>query len=140
MSQQTAIVFNSHEAWGESDMDRMVEGWAEDIVWDMEPYQPAWRGPAEFVGVPAILGFLGEWLGEWRTQDLQLLESEESGEYVLVILNRYGMVRKTGTTVDRRWAQLWTFRDGLAVRIRNHSDPDRARAEFAAATGRTSGR
>jgi ketosteroid isomerase-like protein len=134
MSQQTAIVFNSHEAWGELDMDRMVEGWAPDIVWDMRPYQPAWRGPAEFVGIPAILDFLGEWLGEWRTQDLWPVESEESGDYVLVILNRYGMVRATGTTVDRQWAQVWTFRDGAAIRIVNHSDPEQARAEFRALT------
>ena len=134
MSAHTAIVFNSHEAWGERDMDRMVEGWAEDIVWDMTPYQPAWRGPAEFVGVTAILEFLGEWLGEWRTQDLWPEESEESGDHVLVILNRYGMVRRSGTTVDRRWAQIWVFRDGEAVRIINHSDPGEARAAFAQLT------
>ena len=138
MSAQQAIVFNSLEAWGEADMDRMVEGWAEDVVWDMSPYKPAWRGPSEFVGIGAILAFLGEWLGEWRTQELWAEESEEAGRFVLVILNRYGMVRASGTTVERKWAQLWEFRGGIAVRIINHSDPEVARAAFHQAAGTSS--
>jgi ketosteroid isomerase-like protein len=51
---------------------------------------------------------------------------------VLAICNRHGVVRSTGTEVERRWAMLWTFRDGIAVRVDAFSDADEARAAFSA--------
>ena len=130
MSKQVDIVRNSLAGWSERDMDRMVEGWAEDAVWDMRHYRPRWDGPDEFAGVDAFLLFLGEWMATWRSQELWAEEIEERGDHVLAICNRHGIVRASGTEVDRRWAMLWTFRDGVAVRIEAYSDCDEARAAF----------
>jgi ketosteroid isomerase-like protein len=131
-STNEAIARNSLAGWALLDMDRMVEGWAAGVVWDMSPYRPAWPGPAEYVGVPAILVFLAEWLARWETQSLWPEEFVEGQDCLVVILGRHGVVRATGTEVDRRWAQLWTFRDGEVTRIANYSDPDEARAALAA--------
>ena len=127
-----AIARNSLAGWALLDMDRMVEGWASDVVWDMSCYRPAWPGPREYVGVAAILVFLAEWLAQWETQNLWPEEFVHCGEdRLLVILGRHGVVRASGTAVDRRWAQVWTFRDGEVARITNYSDPDEARAAVA---------
>ena len=133
MSKQVDIVRNSLAGWSERDMDRMVAGWAEDAVWDMRHYRPRWDGPDEFAGVDAFLLFLGEWMSTWRSQELWAEEIEERGDRVLAICNRHGVVRASGTQVDRRWAMLWTFRDGVAVRIAAYSDCEEARAAFSRA-------
>ena len=130
MSRQVDIVRNSLAGWSDRDMDRMVESWAEDAVWSMRHYRPAWDGPEEFNGVDEFILFLGEWMATWRSQELWAEEIEERGDRVLAICNRHGVVRASGTQVDRRWAMLWPFRDGVAVRIEAYSDCDEARAAF----------
>ena len=133
MSRQLDIVRNSLDAWSARDMDRMVEGWDEGLVWDMRNYRPRWDGPDEFNGVDEFLLFLGEWLAAWRSQELWAEELLERGERVLAICNRHGVVRASGTEVGRRWAMLWTFADGRAVRIAAYSDCDAARTAFGSA-------
>jgi ketosteroid isomerase-like protein len=132
VSRQVDIVRDSLAGWSERDMDRMVAGWAEDAVWSMRHYEPRWEGPEEF-GVDEFILFLGEWMATWRSQELWAEEIEERGDRVLAICNRHGTVRASGTQVDRRWAMLWTFRDGAAVRIEAYSDCGEARRAFAAA-------
>lgn len=79
--------------------------------------------------VAAILAFLADWLAAWETQNLWPEEFVDTDEdHLLVILGRHGVVRATGTEVDARWAQVWTFRAGEVARIANYSDPDEARA------------
>ena len=132
VSRQVEIVHNSLDGWSQRDMDRMVQGWSEDLVWDMRHYRPGWEGRDEFAGVDEFILFLGEWLAAWRTQELWAEEIHERGERVLAICNRHGIVRATGTEVDRRWAMLWTFRDGVAVRIAAYSDCAEALGDFIA--------
>ena len=128
MSAELDIVRASLAAWSALDMDRMVEGWAPDIVWDMTRYHPNMPGREVVEGADAYILFLGEWLANWRSQELWAEEILERGDRVLAICNRHGVVRATGTEVDRRWAQVWTFRDGEVARICNYSEPDEARA------------
>jgi ketosteroid isomerase-like protein len=132
VSAQVDIVRQSLAAWSAKDMDRMVEDWSDDLVWDMRHYRPRWKGPDEFAGVDEFMLFLGEWMATWRSQELWAEEIEERGDRVLAVCNRHGVVRSTGTEVERRWAMLWTFRDGRAVRVSAYSDPAEARAAFAA--------
>lgn len=132
-SPHEAIARNSLAGWALLDMDRMVEGWAGDVVWDMSHYRPAWPGPSEHVGAAAILAFLAQWLAAWETQTLWPEEFvDPGGDDLLVILGRRGVVRATGNEVDRRWAQLWSFRGGEVARIANYSDPEEARAALGA--------
>ena len=133
MSKQVDIVRNSLAGWSERDMDRMVEHWAPDIVWDMRSYHPNTEGQEVIEGADEFILFLGGWLASWRSQQLWAEEIEERGDRVLAICNRHGVVRASGTQVDRRWAMLWTFRDGVAVRVEAYSDCSEARRAFAAA-------
>ena len=108
----------------------MVERWDEGLVWDMRHYRPRWEGHDEFAGVDQFLLFLGEWMATWRSQDLWADELSERGDRVLAICSRHGIVRSSGTQVDRPWAMLWTFAGGRALRIAAYSDCDEARADF----------
>jgi len=130
VSAQLDIVRNSLAGWSARDMDRMVTDWDPDIVWDMTRYHPNMPGREVVEGADAFILFLGEWLASWRSQELWAEEVSERDNRVLAICNRHGVVRSTGTEVERHWAMLWTFRDGRAVRVDAFSDVDEARAAF----------
>jgi ketosteroid isomerase-like protein len=135
VSAQLDIVRNSLAGWSERDMDRMVEHWDPDIVWDMSRYHPNEPGREVVKGADDFILFLGGWLASWRSQELWAEEIAERGERVLAVCNRHGVVRSTGTAVERRWAMLWTFREGVAVRVDAFSDADEARAAFRPGSG-----
>jgi ketosteroid isomerase-like protein len=130
VSRQVDIVRDSLAGWSERDMDRMVEDWAPDIVWDMSRYEPNTPGQEVVEGADDFILFLGQWMATWRNMELWAEEIDERGDRVLAICNRHGVVRATGTAVDHRWAMLWTFRDGVAVRVEAYTDCEEARAAF----------
>jgi ketosteroid isomerase-like protein len=132
VSAPVQIVRDSLAGWAARDMDRMVAEWAPDIVWEMRRYTPNMPGREVVEGPDEFILFLGEWLAGWRSQELWAEEIEERGDRVLAICNRRGVVRATGTGVVHRWAMLWTFREGLAVRVDAFTDLDEARAAFSA--------
>ena len=135
MSAPAEIVRDSLAGWAARDMDRMVADWAPDIVWDMRRYAPNMPGREVVEGPDEFILFLGEWLAGWRSQELWAEEITERGDRVLAICNRHGVVRSTGTEVERPWAMLWTIRDGRAVRVTAYSDCEEARAAFTAPAG-----
>ena len=59
--------------------------------------------------------------GSWRPQDYV-----DAGERVVVILNQRGRSKATGIPVDMRFAQVWTFRDGQAVRMEMYKNVEEA--------------
>ena len=48
------------------------------------------------------------------------------GERVVVILNQRGRSKATGIPVDMRFAQVWTLRDGQAIRMQMYASPEEA--------------
>ena len=50
----------------------------------------------------------------------------DAGESVVAIVNQRGRAKATGIPVDMRFAQVWTFRDGQAIRMQMYASPDDA--------------
>jgi len=87
---------------------------APDVVWDSTDIQVfdldrVYHGPAE------VSQFWREWLAAWETVEFDY-ELVEAGDRVVALIDQRMRGRSTDIEVPLgKYAQLWTFRDGLVV-------------------------
>jgi ketosteroid isomerase-like protein len=95
-----------------------------DLVWDVSklgwPDQQVYSGPA------GANQFNAEWADAWDGWEVEVEDYIDAGERVVVILNQRGRSKATGVPVDMRFAQVWTLRDGQAIRMQMYASPDEA--------------
>jgi ketosteroid isomerase-like protein len=83
------------------------------------------------VGAEGIRAFYLDWMAPWMTYRVEIEETRDLGDRVLVLANDFG--RHQGNTEEVRGsnASVWTFRDGAIVRFDAYAD----RAEALKAVG-----
>jgi ketosteroid isomerase-like protein len=95
-----------------------------DLVWDVSnlgwPDQQVYDGPA------GAMQFNAEWAAAWDDWELEPEDFIEAGERVVVIVNQRGRSQATGISVDMRFAQVWTLRDGRAIRMQMYASVEEA--------------
>lgn len=90
------------------------------------PYAGIYRGHE------AVRGFMRHWLGTWADYEIEADEVIDAGDdLVVVVLTERGRGRGSGVRVQNQLAQVWTMRDGKAIRINRYS----TRAEALEAVG-----
>jgi ketosteroid isomerase-like protein len=78
-----------------------------------------------------FIGAMREWLSAWeRPLTIEAEEFIQSGDRILVLVRWSGRGKGSGVEIEASGAHLWTFRDGLAVRLETYRDGDEARAEL----------
>ena len=70
--------------------------------------------------------FNAEWADAWDDWELEAEDYIDAGERVVVIVNQRGRSKATGIPVDMRFAQVWSFRDGEAIRMQMYASVDEA--------------
>ena len=70
--------------------------------------------------------FNAEWAAAWDDWELEPEDYLDAGECVVVILNQRGRSKATGIPVEMRFAQVWTLRDGLGVRMQLYASVEDA--------------
>jgi ketosteroid isomerase-like protein len=95
-----------------------------DLVWDVS--RLGWPEQQIYPGVEGAQRFNAEWAAAWDDWELEVEDILDAGERVVVILNQRGCAKATGITVDMRFAQVWTFRDGQATRMQMYADVEEA--------------
>jgi ketosteroid isomerase-like protein len=76
-----------------------------------------------------FIGAMREWLSAWeRPLTIEAEEFIQSGDRILVLVRWSGRGKGSGVEIEASGAHLWTFRDGLAVRLETYRDGDEARA------------
>jgi ketosteroid isomerase-like protein len=76
-----------------------------------------------------FIGAMREWLSAWeRPLTIEAEEFIQSGDRILVLVRWSGRGKGSGAEIEASGAHLWTFRDGLAVRLETYRDGDEARA------------
>jgi ketosteroid isomerase-like protein len=109
--------------WREGRMEDALRGLEEDFEW-VVPDHP--EGAVRH-GPDSVIAFFREWLEPWEDFELEW-EIEEAGpERALAIIDMRGRGRESGVPAEMRFFQLWTFRDGRAVRMEMFSELDEAR-------------
>ena len=97
---------------------------ADDVEWEFTvetlPDLSSGRG-AEFV-----LDFFRVWVSGFTDWGFEARELFEEGDRVIAHIRQWGTGRGSGARVEQDFWQVWTMRDGKAVRVTHH--PDRAAA------------
>jgi ketosteroid isomerase-like protein len=102
-----------------------AEGFAPGFVWDMSKYE-GWPEQQRYEGVDGTQAFLDDWTGAWDDWEMDMQETYEAGDKVLVVVQQRGRARTTGMALEMVFAQTWTVRDGRLTRMDMYSDPSEA--------------
>ena len=70
--------------------------------------------------------FNAEWADAWEDWELEVEDYLDAGERVVVIIKQRGRAKATGIPVDMRFAQVWTLRNGQAIRMQMYASVDEA--------------
>ena len=86
-------------------------------VWEEQfPTAGTYSGPA------AHAEAMREWLAAWDEFSLEPEDFFDAGDSIVVPFVVHARGRESGVSVERRWAHVWTLRDGHVVRFEVHLD------------------
>jgi ketosteroid isomerase-like protein len=124
MSDVTRILDRGYTLiWREGRMEDALRGLDDDFEW-VVPNHP--EGAVRH-GADSVIEFFREWMEPWEKLDIDW-ELEEAGpDAALANIEMRGQGRVSGVPAEMRIFQLWTFRDGRAVRMEMFTDIDEAR-------------
>jgi ketosteroid isomerase-like protein len=83
------------------------------------------------VGIDEANRWLAQWTDAFENWSLDVEEVYDAGDQVVTLVRQHAKARHGGPEVEMRFAQVWTFQDGLVARMEMYSD----RAEAFAAAG-----
>jgi ketosteroid isomerase-like protein len=124
MSDVTRILDRGYTLiWREGRLEDGLRGLDDDFEW-VVPNHP--EGAVRH-GADSVIEFFREWMEPWEKLEIDW-ELEEAGpDAALAIIEMRGQGRVSGVPAEMRVFQLWTFRDGRAVRMEMFTDMDEAR-------------
>ena len=113
-----------YEDWGRGDFSH-GEIFAPEMVTES-------FGMGEPIRADSYDGFITvmrDWLSAWeRPLTVEAEEFLTSGDRILALIHWTGRGKGSGAPLEARGAHLWTFREGLVVRLEVYRDRDEARA------------
>jgi ketosteroid isomerase-like protein len=109
--------------WREGRLEDALRGLEDDFEWVV----PNYADGAVRHGADSVIEFFREWIEPWEKLDIEWELEEAGADAVLAIIEMRGQGRASGVPAEMRVFQLWTFRDGRAVRMEMFTDIDEAR-------------
>jgi len=120
MSQENVeIVRRAYDAWDRGDMEAMLATLHPDLVYVTSGVFPGLE--PVYNGHDGFRGFWRDFRGTWESLSIGVQELRDCGERILGLLT-FNARGRDGVEVRRQAANVWTIRDGLAVRVENHGD------------------
>jgi uncharacterized protein len=124
--QQVQLVREMCEAFARADWEAATSPLDADIEWDTTTMTGHWPEAAVVHGRDAVLSFFRNFLGTWESYAAEFEEYIDAGDHVIALIHDRGRGKASGAAVERRFAQLWTVRDGKVVRFRAFATVDEA--------------
>jgi ketosteroid isomerase-like protein len=118
------------EAWNRGELEALIADSSPEIEWVVTREHP---DATTHHGVDAVAAYLRDWLTTMPDLRVEIVELEEVGDKVLVVLRLTGTGAGSGAATDVRTAMISTFREARAVRTEEFLDIDEARRALAAA-------
>jgi ketosteroid isomerase-like protein len=126
MSEIQRILQRGYEMiWRENRVEDALIGLDPEFEW-VVPGHP--EGDVRY-GAEATIAFFRDWIEPWDEMRVEWALHPAGPDRVLAIITMGGRGRESGAPVEMRVGQLWTFRDGRAVRMVMHDDVDEAMRE-----------
>jgi ketosteroid isomerase-like protein len=101
-----------------------------DFIWDTTTF----RGGMNLktcVGLEETNAWLAQWIEPFDDWSQDVEEALSAGGQVVTVVRQRGVPKHGGPEVEMRFAQVWTFRDGLIARMDMYAE----RAEAVEAAG-----
>jgi ketosteroid isomerase-like protein len=112
-----------YDAANRGDFDAMTSFFAPDAVWVTD------EGIGTFDGVVAIRRFVEDWQGSYEQYEAEVNEVLDLGKGVTFAVSvQKGRVAGSSSDVQIRFAAVYTWAQGLIVRMTSYSEIDKARA------------
>jgi ketosteroid isomerase-like protein len=112
------------DAASAGDFDAMMRFFGPDSIWDVEPW-----GLGTHAGPAAIRRFLEGWIGSFEEYRVTVEEMVQHGHgVVLAVATQYGRSAHTRGELRLRYAPVFLWSNGVAMRITHYRDIDEARA------------
>jgi ketosteroid isomerase-like protein len=89
-------------------------------------WPPEFPSGGVYRGADAHARAMREWLSPWEGFTLRTEGFFAADDRVVVPFSVRARGRESGVEVERRWAHIWTMRDGKAVRFEVSLDPQEA--------------
>jgi ketosteroid isomerase-like protein len=109
--------------WREGRLEDALRGLDDDFEW-VVPNHP--EGAVRY-GAESVIEFFREWTEPWEDFELDWEIQEAGPDHALAIIAMRGRGRGSGVPTEMHFFQLWSFRDGRAVRMEMFNDLDEAR-------------
>lgn len=121
MSQNVAIVRRAYEAFSRAGLDALLEHFHPDAEYDITSAIGPYAGM--YYGRAAIRNFLADYFESWEYVQMEPEDFIEVGEdHVVVLLHMQMRGKGSGVEVDAHTHNVWTLRDGRAVRMAVYND------------------
>jgi ketosteroid isomerase-like protein len=118
------LTLRSFEAADSGDYDRMISFYGPDSVFDMADW-----GLGVHTGLVAIRTFFEAWIGAFEEFEMKLEEMHDlGGGVVFAVARQSARQARSRSLLELQHAAIAVWADGVAVRVTNYRDIDRARA------------
>jgi ketosteroid isomerase-like protein len=125
MSQENVeIVRGGFERFAKSG-ELTVEILAPDFVWDMSHFH-GWPEQQLYEGAEGARRFLRDWVAAWDDWEVDVEALHDAGEQVVALVRQRGRSKGAGMPVEMYFAQVFTLRDGMQIRMDMYSDVEEA--------------
>jgi ketosteroid isomerase-like protein len=104
-----------------------LEGALADLPQDFEWVVPGFPGSQVARGPEATLDFFRDWIDQWEDLRVDWELEQGSPDTVLAVVDMRGRGRASGVPVELHFAQIWSFRDGVPVRMVFYNDAEDGR-------------
>jgi ketosteroid isomerase-like protein len=109
--------------WREGRVDDALRGLGDDFEW-VVPDHP--EGAVRH-GPDSVIEFFYEWIEPWKDLEIDWELEAVEPDVALAVIDMRGRGKSSGAPAEMRFFQLWTFREGRAVRMEMFTDIDEAR-------------
>ena len=109
--------------WRENDL----EGALADLPQDFEWLVPGFPGDEATRGPEATLDFFRDWIDQWEDLRVDWELEQASPDTVFAVVDMRGVGGASGVPVELRFGQIWSFREGVPVRMVFYNDPEHGR-------------
>ena len=109
--------------WREDRLEDALRGLGDDFEWVI-PDHP--EGAVRH-GADGAIKFFREWIEPWEDFEIDWQIEPAGSDAALAMVDMRGTGRVSGVPTEMRFFQVWTFRDGRAVRMELFYDLDEAR-------------
>jgi ketosteroid isomerase-like protein len=98
--------------------EAMFDMFADDVEWDTGDLRLP--GPTTHHGPDGVREFFRDWVGAFEEWGYEAEEIIDGGDSIVVHIHQWGRGKGSGATVENRFWQVWTVRDGKVIRATHH--------------------